>query len=462
VFRDADRRFLVEGARCVTEALDHPGGLVRLYHRDAAHPVVERARSAGVELVEVSEDVMGKLTSTVTPQGLVGVAGFVDVGAGELPDDAACVALLHSVRDPGNAGTILRSADAVGAAGVVFSSDSVDLYNPKTVRASAGSLFHLPVVRGVETPAAVEALRSRGMRVLAMDARGDVDLYEVDLTDPVTFVFGNEAWGLPGDVARLADATVRVPISGGAESLNLAAAATVCLFEWGRQRREGRRAVLETIIAAAAHDIRSPLTAMKGFGHALATRWDQMTQEQRELMLAGIVYDTDRLNGILRQLVDAARLAAGSLDLFPERVDVGRLVHAVGDSVRRDPDHPPVEWRGGDVEAFVDPERLRMILEAFIESLVWWTNEGPVDVDGELREDRLTLAVTRGGTDLSQAEAERLFRPRPPGTGAGSKIGLFVALGVAAAQGGSASARVQDETLSFVLDVPAAAPASAR
>jgi TrmH family RNA methyltransferase len=462
VLRDAERRFLVEGAQCVTEALGHAGGLVRLYHRDPAHPVVERARAAGTELVEVSEDVMGKLTSTVTPQGLVGVADYVDVALDALPPDAACVALLHSVRDPGNAGTILRSADAVGAGGVVFSSESVDLYNPKTVRASAGSLFHLPVVRGVETPVAVEALRGRGMRVLAMDARGDADLYEVDLSDPVAFVFGNEAWGLPEDVARVADATVRVPISGEAESLNLAAAATVCLFEWGRQRREGRRAVLETIIAAAAHDIRSPLTAMKGFGHALATRWGQMTEEQRDLMLAGIVYDTDRLNGILRQLVDAARLAAGSLDLFPERVDVGKLVQAVADSVRRDPDHPPVEWSDGTVEAFVDPERLRMILEAFIESLVWWTNEGPVEVRGALRADRLSLEVTRGGTELSQQDAERLFRPRPPGSGAGSKIGLFVALGVAAAQGGTASVRVEGGTLSFLLDVPAGAAAPGR
>jgi TrmH family RNA methyltransferase len=455
--RDEERRFLVEGAQCVTEALRHPGGLLRLYHSATDHPVLDLATSSGAELVEVSEDVMGKLTSTVTPQGLVGVAGYLDVGLDSLPSDAACVALLHAVRDPGNAGTILRSADAVGAAGVVFTSDSVDVYNPKTVRASAGSLFHLPVVRGVDTPAAVELLRGRGMRVLAMDARGDADLYEVDLTDPVAFVFGNEAWGLPEDVARLADATVRVPISGGAESLNLAAAATVCLFEWGRQRREGRRAVLETIIAAAAHDIRSPLTAMKGFGHALATRWEQMTQEQRDLMLAGIVYDTDRLNGILRQLVDAARLAAGSLDLFPERVDVGRLVQTVAESVRRDPDHPPVLWNDGTVEAFVDPERLRMILEAFMESLVWWTNEGPVEVRGALHGDRLALEVTRRGTELSQEEAERLFRPRPPGSGAGSKIGLFVALGVAAAHGGTASVRVDDGTLSFLLDVPAGA-----
>jgi RNA methyltransferase, TrmH family len=453
--RDGERRFLVEGAQAVAEALASGGGLARLYHTDPTHPLVARARDAGTELVEVNDEVMGKLTSTVTPQGLVGIAAYVDTGIDALPPDAGCVALLHAVRDPGNAGTIVRSADAAGARGVVFSSDSVDVYNPKTVRATAGSLFHLPVVRGIETAAAAAALRARGMRILAMDASGEQDLYEVDLTDPVAFLFGNEAWGLPGEVAALADATVRVPIQGSAESLNLAAAATVCLFEWARQQREGRRAVLETIIAAAAHDIRSPLTAMKGFGHALSMRWEQMTTEQRDMMLAGIVYDTDRLNGILRQLVDAARMAAGSLDLYPERVDVGRVIAAVADSLGRDPDHPAIVWSGGEVEAFVDPERLRTILEAFIESLVWWTNEGDVVAEGSLADGRLRIDVSRTGTELTQAEAERLFTPRPPGTGAGSKIGLFVALGIASAQGGTASVLVEGGRLAFVLDVPA-------
>jgi TrmH family RNA methyltransferase len=453
-FRDDQRRFLVEGAQAVGEALGHPDGLLCLFHTDPEHRLVERAAVAGAELVEVSGDVMGKLTSTVTPQGLLGIAGYLDGGLDVLSAEARCVALLHAVRDPGNAGTILRSADAAGADGVVFSSDAVDVYNPKTVRASAGSLFHVPVVRGVDTSATVAALRSRGMRVVAMGAGGEADLYQLDLTEPVAFLFGNEAWGLPEEIAALADQTVRVPISGRAESLNLAAAATVCLFEWARQGREGRRAVLETIVAAAAHDIRSPLTAMKGFGHALSTRWGQMTDDQRDLMLAGIVYDTDRLNGILRQLVDAARLAAGSLDLYPERVNVGRLAGAVSESLARDPDHPPVLWRGGELEAFVDPERLRMILEAFIESLVWWTNAGPVLVDGSTRGDRLLLEVSRAGTALSQPEAERLFHPRDPGAGAGSKIGLFVALGVASAQGGSASVRVDGDTLTFLLDVP--------
>jgi signal transduction histidine kinase len=246
-----------------------------------------------------------------------------------------------------------------------------------------------------------------------------------------------------------------VPIAGAAESLNLAAAATVCLFEWARRQREGRRAVLETIIAAAAHDIRTPLTAMKGFGHALATRWEQMTEEQRALMLSGIVYDTDRLNEILRLLVDAARLAAGSLDLFPERVDVEGLVGAIAGSLARDPDHPHVVWQGEAREVFVDPQRLRTVLEAFIESVVWWTNEGPVEVDAAVRDARLVVRVSRRGTELTQEQAERLFRPREPGTGAGSKIGLFVSLGIAAAQGGEATVRVEEGRLVFALDVPA-------
>jgi RNA methyltransferase, TrmH family len=454
-FRERERAFLVEGVQALGEALSMPrGGISALFHTEPSHPLVERARAGGVAATHVSDDVMARLAGTITPQGFVGVAEFLDVPFDDLPDEPAGVALLHEVRDPGNAGTVLRSADAVGADAVVFSSSSVDVYNAKTVRASAGSLFHLPVVRGSDTASAIAALRTRGMRILAMDADGEGDLYEEDLSDPVAFVFGNEAWGLPKEIAALADSTVRVPITGRAESLNLAAAATVCLFEWERQRREGRRAVLETIIAAAAHDIRSPLTALKGIGHALATRWEQMRPEDRELMLRAIQFDTDRLNAILRQLVDAARVAAGALDLFPQRTSVAQVVEEIATSLARDPDHVRVEWDGDDLNVFVDPERLRLVLEAFVESLVWWASEGPVRVEGRVRDGRLSVEARRAETELTQEQAERLFRPRAPGTGSGSKIGLFVALGVAEAQGGGVSARVVDGTLTFTLDLP--------
>ncbi len=454
--RERERRFLVEGAQAVGGALDSGVALEVLFHSGGRADIVERASRSGAEIDSVSEEVMGRLTSTITPQGLVAVAPFVDVDLVSLEAEPACVAVLHAVRDPGNAGTVLRSADGAGASAVVFSSSSVDVYNPKTVRASAGSLFHLPVIRGIETADSVGRLRSRGCRILAAAADGESDIYELELSGPTAFLFGNEAWGLPSGIASLADATVRVPIQGRAESLNLAAAATVCLFEWTRQRREGRRVALETLIASAAHDIRSPLTAMKGFGYALSTRWEGMSDEQRTLMLEGIVYDTDRLNTIVKQLVDAARITGGRLELFPESLAVGEIVESIARSLGRDPDHPQVAWGGGSVEAMLDPDRLRTIIEAFIEAAVWWGREGPIRVSGRLEGGRLEVEVFRAGADLATADADALFQARPPGTGAGSKIGLFVSRGIAEAQGGTATAEV-DGGIRFRLSVPAAA-----
>jgi TrmH family RNA methyltransferase len=452
-FRESAGRFLVEGAQAVGEALDDPVWLETLFVRDDLDPLAVRAREAGVEVHAVSDDLMARLTSTVTPQGLVGVAPFLHTALEALPSDG-CVPILHEVRDPGNAGTVLRSADASGARAIVFTSSSVDVYNPKTVRASAGSLFHLPVVRGVSTTEAVAATRERGFRVLAMAADGAEDLYTCDLSGPVAFLFGNEAHGLPSEVADLADATVRVPLAGRAESLNLAAAASVCLFE-AMRRTAGDGPSLDAIIAAAAHDIRSPLTAMKGFGYAIEHRWDVMNDEQRALMMQGILYDADRMDTIVRQLVDAARLLSGRLELFPEQVDVPELVAGIAQVIGRDTDHPSIEWTGGATRAFVDPARLRVMLMAFIESLVWWSRGGPVEVDGSLRDGVLWMAVARDETELSPSQAEGLFVPRQPGEGGGSKIGLFVARGLAQAQGGRAWAEVADARLSFQLEIPA-------
>jgi TrmH family RNA methyltransferase len=454
--RDEVGRFLVEGAQAVGEALGAPGGLEALFVTDELDELAVRARQAGVDVEAVSDRVMAALTSTVTPQGIVGVAARLDVGMDALADQG-CVVVLHEVRDPGNAGTVVRSADAAGATGVVFTASSVDVYNPKTVRASAGSLFHLPVVRDIDAIAAIDVLRGRGFRVLAMAADGQEDLYRADLSGPVAFVFGNEAHGLPPAAAALADATVRVPHVGAAESLNLAAAATVCLFEWAR-RISHQGEALESIISAAAHDIRSPLTAMKGFGYALEKRWDQMTEDQRTLMLRGIVHDADRMDLIVRQLVDAARVVGGTLEIFPERVDLGELVGAIAAGLLRDPDHPEVGWAGGDVTVFADPARLKTALLAFIESLVWWAGEGAVRVDGDVADGRLRLSASRAGTELTSEQAEALFVPRRPGEGSGSKVGLFVARGVAEAQGGMTWADVEAGRLSFHLELPLVAP----
>ena len=249
--RDAAGEFLAEGPQAVREALAAAlAGTVpaprELFataaaldrHRDLA----DLARSAGVPVSELSPRAAEVLSETTTPQGLVAVCPVLDVPVEvALGGRPALVAVLADVRDPGNAGTVLRSADAAGADAVVFAGASVDPYNGKAVRASAGSLFHLPVVRGAGVPAALAAARDAGLAVLAADGAGETDLDtladEGVLGAATAWLFGNEAWGLPAGAGALADRRVRIPIHDRAESLNLAAAAAVCLFASARAQR---------------------------------------------------------------------------------------------------------------------------------------------------------------------------------------------------------------------------------
>ena len=245
-FRQRERAFLAEGPQAVAEAF-HCGAQVtdlfvtvpaRTRHRD----LVAAIAAAGIPVHVVSGEVMDELAQTVTPQGLLAVCGFIDVPLAEVARAApALVALLANVRDPGNAGTVLRTADAAGAHAVVFADASVDPYNGKCVRASAGSLFHLPVVAGTRLEEAVVTLREAGLRIVAADGRAGRSLDDPEvqarLAGPTAWMFGNEAWGLPPELVALADEPVAVPIYGRAESLNLAAAAAVCLYASARARK---------------------------------------------------------------------------------------------------------------------------------------------------------------------------------------------------------------------------------
>jgi RNA methyltransferase, TrmH family len=242
-FRQRERAFLAEGPQAVAEAF-HCGAQVtdlfvtvpaRTRHGD----LVAAIATAGIPVHVVSGEVMDELAQTVTPQGLLAVCGFVDVPLAEVARaKPALVALLANVRDPGNAGTVLRTADAAGAHAVVFADASVDPYNGKCVRASAGSLFHLPVVAGTRLEEAVVTLREAGLRIVAADGRAGRSLDDPEvqarLAGPTAWMFGNEAWGLPPELVALADEPVAVPIYGRAESLNLAAAAAVCLYASAR------------------------------------------------------------------------------------------------------------------------------------------------------------------------------------------------------------------------------------
>lgn len=243
-------RFLVEGPQGVREAVRHAPDRVRELYltADAAerHPeILAAAGDAGLAWRGGTEDVLRAMSADA--QGVVAVLDAHDPGpAAALAGAPRLVAIAARVRDPGNAGTVIRVADAAGADAVVVAGDSVDVHNPKVVRSTAGSLFHLPVATGDDVAAVVAAARAAGLQVLAADGAGDLDLFAleaggggaaVDLARPTAWLFGNEAWGLPAADRALADAVVRVPILGRAESLNLATAAAVCLYASARAQR---------------------------------------------------------------------------------------------------------------------------------------------------------------------------------------------------------------------------------
>ncbi|GAA1846949.1 TrmH family RNA methyltransferase [Agromyces salentinus] len=232
--------FLLEGPQAVSEALRfRPELVLELFATPTAverHPeIVAAADGADVELEYVTEEVLDAMADTVTPQGFVAVCRQFPTAVKDVfAASPKLIAILEEVRDPGNAGTIVRAADAAGADAVVFTGRAVDLYNPKVVRSSTGSIFHVPVAVGADLDDVLRRARAAGLTVLAADVKGDdllVARTEGILARPTAWLFGNEARGLLDEQLELADRVVTVPIYGHAESMNLATAASVCLYE---------------------------------------------------------------------------------------------------------------------------------------------------------------------------------------------------------------------------------------
>ncbi|MBY6364989.1 RNA methyltransferase [Rhodococcus corynebacterioides] len=248
--RGAERRrsgtFLAEGENAVVEAV--AAGVAqrlfatqRWFERDGG-PIAS-ARAAGVPVDLITDRAAAALSDTVTPPGLIAVARSVVVGVADaVAAGHRLVAVPVEIAEPGNAGTLLRVADAAGADAAVFAGGSVDPENGKAVRASAGSLFHLPVARERSVEAVLDTVRGAGLTIVATTVDGEVDLDDADdlLTGPTAWLFGNEAHGLSAEVASAADHRVSIPIHGRAESLNLATAATLCLYASARVHRRGR------------------------------------------------------------------------------------------------------------------------------------------------------------------------------------------------------------------------------
>lgn len=228
--------FLAEGANAVAAALD-TGRAVRVLVRDGdfdrfAH-LVERADDLGITVEGLTSRAADKLADTTTTPGVFAVCTTIGTRLADvLSDRPRLLAVAVQAREPGNVGTLIRCADAMGADALVLLGDSVDPHNGKCVRASAGSFFHLPIVRERDIDAGLAALRGVGLQVLATAADGELSLDDAAsvLAQPTAWLFGNEAHGLPREVAAIADHRVAIPIRGRAESLNLAAASAICLY----------------------------------------------------------------------------------------------------------------------------------------------------------------------------------------------------------------------------------------
>lgn len=232
--------FLLEGPQAVAEALNfRPELVVELYATPTAleryADIAETAVDAGVDVEFVTEHVLESMADTVTPQGIVAVCHQFPTSIKSIfAAEPKLIAILEEVRDPGNAGTIIRAADAAGADAVILTGRSVDLYNPKVVRSSTGSIFHLPVAVGATLEDVRDRAKTAGLQVLAADITGE-DLLSARndglLVAPTAWLFGNEARGLTEEDLAVVDRIISVPIYGHAESMNLATAASVCLYE---------------------------------------------------------------------------------------------------------------------------------------------------------------------------------------------------------------------------------------
>lgn len=247
--RISSGQFLLEGPQAVAEALAfRPELVVELFATPTAfdryRDIAEGTAASGIDVEFVTDQVLETMADTVTPQGIIAVCRQFPTSLKDiLAAEPKLIAILEEVRDPGNAGTIIRAADAAGADAVILTGRSVDLYNPKVVRASTGSIFHLPVSVGVELEAVLLKVHEAGLAILAADIKGE-DLLAArtdgGLTGPTAWLFGNEARGLSDEHFALADRAITVPIYGHAESMNLATAASVCLYESAFAQRSAK------------------------------------------------------------------------------------------------------------------------------------------------------------------------------------------------------------------------------
>lgn len=243
-FRDKEKKFLVEGIRFVEEIINSAWPVEMLVYSKKitenlrAKNIFNTAAACNVSLIEVEEDVFSELAETSTPQGIIAVAAqrIRSLDDLEIDNEPALLVLVDGVQDPGNLGAIVRSADAAGAGGVILLKGTADIFNPKALRATMGSIFHLPVLQGAAADEVLPYLRHRGIKTVAGDPRGNRVLSDINLKVPCALVVGGEAEGIGTILKENVDELARIPMPGRAESLNVAISSGIMLYEALRQR----------------------------------------------------------------------------------------------------------------------------------------------------------------------------------------------------------------------------------
>lgn len=229
--------FVAEGPHLIMEA----GGLIKYVVYSKQLPIIEQLAARRVPCYQLSPQQFAKLSTVESPQGIMGVVKMTGETLTSLPllADQLLLVYCFGLQDPGNLGTIIRSAEAFGADGVIVNKGTVDPYNQKTLRSSMGSIFHLPVVEVSDDLTTLKKLKDKNVKIVATAATGE-DLARLDLTGKVALLVGNEGNGLPREIMALADSIGKLPMIGQAESLNAGVAASLALYESLRQRNHGR------------------------------------------------------------------------------------------------------------------------------------------------------------------------------------------------------------------------------
>jgi signal transduction histidine kinase len=464
--RDRAGVVVLEGPVLVTDALVDGAAVDEVFCEPDAYPdLTDRARAAGAAVHVVPEGALASILSTVTPRPVAAVVRRSVVGLDEVV--AASLAttrpllILAGVSDPGNAGGVLRTAEAAGVAGVVFAEGSVDPFAPKVARASAGSVLRVPIVVGVDAEEALRVLGAAGVVRIATEADGGRPPEEIDLRRPVGLVLGSEAHGVAPEVRELVDEVVSIPMAGGTESLNVTVAGAVTLFDGARQRREfhGARqgpeldaatvdvtrapaSAAAELIARAGHEIRSPLSAVKGFSSVLVDRWDRFDDDKKRTMLADVATEADRLDRMITEILDLSRVEAGRLRLDRQPVDLARVVRDARDRVLG-------EYEGVEIDVDVadglgplvgDHTRLERIVANLLENAVKYGEAHTVTVTGRRDRDEVHLTVGDLGPGMAPDDLASLFDARRRTTGdrpTGTGLGLWIGREVVEAHGGT-------------------------